>query len=130
MHQIDQHYSLDMDLMLLSYICVGVCAAALIGRTLHYLSMPLHLRWELYPVPHEKGKSDYGGSYFEELNWWEKPIEKDHIGAIKFLLIEVLLVKSLFHDNRKLWFVSYPFDFANLRQYFPVETDCPWADFS
>ncbi len=97
-----------MNLQLLSYISVGVCVAALVAKTIHYFSMPLHLRWELYPVPHEKGK-EYGGSYFEELNWWEKDIKKDHLGAIKFLLIEIFLVKSLFHDNRKLWYVSYPF---------------------
>ena len=34
---------------------------------------PTHVRWEIYPVQHETtARAAYGGSYLEELNWWEK----------------------------------------------------------
>ena len=48
----------------------------------------------------------------KELDWWEKPIKKSHLGQIKFMITEILFVKSLFHDNRKLWYVSFPFHFG------------------
>jgi len=37
-------------------------------RTLAIIRLPVHLRWELAPIPHEKGKSRYGGSYLESMN--------------------------------------------------------------
>ena len=44
--------------------------------------MPMHVRWELYPVAHEKGRASYGGSYFEEVDWWTKPREVDKLGEV------------------------------------------------
>lgn len=100
-----------MLLLMLSYLGFGVFVVVVLGRIIKYLRMPLHLRWELYPLPHEKGR-EYGGSYFEELNWWEKPIKKSPLGQIKFMIPEILFVRGLYHDNRKLWYVSFPFHFG------------------
>jgi len=72
------------------------------------LRMPIHLRWELYPVAHEKGR-DYGGSYFEDMDWWTKPREKSLMNELKFMIPEILLVRALYHHNRKLWNSSFPF---------------------
>ena len=44
-------------------------------RVVKAMLMPVHLRWDLYPIP--KGPRDrqrYGGSYFEETEWWTKPV--------------------------------------------------------
>ena len=100
-----------MLLLLLSYLALGVFVVVVLGKILKYYNMPLHVRWELYPLPHEKGR-EYGGSYFEELDWWEKPVEKSHIGQLKFMIQEMVFIKSLFHDNRKLWYASFPFHFG------------------
>ena len=97
-----------MLLQLLSYLSFAVLVVVVIAKVVKYTKMPLHVRWELYPVPHEKGR-EYGGSYFEELNWWEKPVEKSLIGEIKFMVPEILFVRGLYHDNRKLWYASFPF---------------------
>ena len=43
--------------------------------------MPMHLRWELYPVPHEIGHK-YGGSYYEELDWWTHPRRTNRVRDI------------------------------------------------
>ena len=59
-------------LLLLVYGSAAVFLAGFIYRALKISSMPLHLRWELAPVPHEKGRNKYGGSYFEEYEWWNK----------------------------------------------------------
>jgi nitrate reductase gamma subunit len=96
---------------MLSYLALGVFVVVVLGKILKYFKMPMHVRWELYPLPHEKGR-EYGGSYFEELDWWEKPIEKSHIGQLKFMTQEMLFIKSLYQDNRKLWYVSFPFHFG------------------
>jgi len=70
--------------------------------------MPLHLRWELYPVAHEKGK-DYGGSYLEDVDWWKKKREKSLINELKFMVPEIVFIRALYHHNRKLWNASFPF---------------------
>ncbi len=53
-------------------------AAAFIGvstfKIVKVATMPLNLRWEVYPVPHEaKEKRGYGGSYMEDVDWSKKP---------------------------------------------------------
>ncbi len=82
----------------------------LIGRKLiKYSSMPVHLRWELYPVAHEANKNEYGGSRYEEINWWEKESRKDHLAELLVMLEEIFLLKGVYTNNRKLWYFSYPF---------------------
>jgi nitrate reductase gamma subunit len=71
--------------------------------------MPLHLRWELYPVPHEKYKAEHGGSYYEETEWWKKPMETSFIGELKEMLLEMLFIKRAFEYNRPLWYLTFPF---------------------
>ncbi len=100
-----------MLLLMLSYLGLAVFIVVVLGKIIKYLRMPLHVRWELYPVPHEKGR-EYGGSYFEELNWWEKPIKRSSLSQVKFMIPEILFVRALYHDNRKLWYVSFPFHFG------------------
>ncbi len=70
---------------------------------------PVHLRWELYPVPHEKGKAHYGGSRLEDYEWWKKPIKKDLMGEIKVMASEILFLSAVKKHNSKLWLGSYPF---------------------
>jgi nitrate reductase gamma subunit len=39
-------------------------------RIVRLARLPLNVRWEVYPVPHEaKEKRRYGGSYMEEMDW-------------------------------------------------------------
>jgi nitrate reductase gamma subunit len=89
-----------------AYAAVAVFLLGMARRGLRYARTPMHLRWELYPVPHEKGKD---GSYFEELDWWEKPRHSSPIGELKVMLPEILLLVGLWEHNRKLWFASFPF---------------------
>jgi nitrate reductase gamma subunit len=71
--------------------------------------MPVHLRWELYPLAGEKNRP-WGGSYLEESEWWNRPLEeKSFINEMKFMGKEVLYFKEYFHRNRSYWYVVYPF---------------------
>ena len=93
------------------YIAIALLLGGAAWRAIKYTRMPIHLRWELYPIPHEKGKG-YGGSYFEEADWWTKKREHDLIGVVKFMTPEILLLRALYHENRSLWNASFPFHFG------------------
>lgn len=71
--------------------------------------MPLHARMELYPVPQEKGRHTYGGSYMEEPEWWRKPHQISKSSEIVDMLKEMLFIKKLFENQRSLWWMSYSF---------------------
>jgi nitrate reductase gamma subunit len=60
-------------------------------------------------VPHEKGRAEYGGSYYEEVDWWKKPTEESFAGMLKELLSEMLFIKRVFEYKRPLWWFTYPF---------------------
>lgn len=101
----------------LTYIIVYVGAivflAGCIRRFLQYSRAPLHLRWELYPVPHEDpARAAHGGSHFEELDWWEHPRRSNLRGELAFMVPEMVLLKGLREFNRKLWLRSFPFHFG------------------
>lgn len=74
-----------------------------------YARMPLHGRMELYPVPAEKGRHQYGGSYMEEPEWWRKPRQTSKTSELIEMLKEMLFIKKLFQHQRSLWWISYAF---------------------
>jgi nitrate reductase gamma subunit len=95
------------------YACAAVFAAGCVIRAIRYARMPMHLRWELYPVPHEPpDRAAHGGSYFEQLDWWTRPRHTCLFGEIKAMLAEIVLLKGVWEHNRKLWFRSFPFHFG------------------
>jgi nitrate reductase gamma subunit len=95
-----------------SYASLLIAAIAMIAKALRYATAPTHFRWELYPVPHEKGRAEYGGSYLEELDWWSKPRHSDKIKELKEMMGEILFLKGVRHHNKKVWTFSFPFHFG------------------
>ena len=82
-------------------------------RIYRQLKMPLHVRWELYPVKHEAGKkAEYGGSYMEELNWWEKEKKRSLFNEMRYMVPEILFLRGLKKENSRLWNLSFPFHFG------------------
>ena len=96
-------------LVVIAWLLLAVFVVAFIVRTLRIARLPVHLRWELAPVPHEKGRSHYGGSYLEEPEWWTKPRQKDVISEASFMFKEIVFLKSVWEHNRRLWWFSFPF---------------------
>jgi nitrate reductase gamma subunit len=95
---------------LLIWLGLGVFAAASVARAVRYARAPVHLRWELYPVPHEAPeRAAHGGSRYEEPEWWAKPPSKNLLGELAYMLPEMLLLAGLRQHNRRLWYRSYPF---------------------
>jgi nitrate reductase gamma subunit len=82
-------------------------------RAVQYARAPIHLRWELYPVPHEDPRqAEHGGSYFEKPDWWTQPTHFNLSGELRAMVPEILFLKGLHEFNRKLWLRSFPFHFG------------------
>lgn len=99
-------------LQLLFYVSILVFVAGCAYKAYQLSRMPLHLRWDLYPIPHEKGKGHYGGSYYEEYEWWNKPAEVSIGGELSEMAKEIIFIQSMYHNNRPLWIFSFPFHFG------------------
>ena len=77
-------------------------------RIVKFLRMPTPLRWELYPVPKgPRERQRYGGSYFEDSDWWTRPQCSNHQGEVAFMAQEVVLLKSVREGFRGLWLWSW-----------------------
>jgi nitrate reductase gamma subunit len=94
---------------LLLYLCFVIFVVVTIARVVRYARSPVHVRWELYPVAHEKGRHEHGGSFFEESQWWEKPREIDHVNEAREMAREIFLLNGVRRNNRGLWTWSLPF---------------------
>jgi len=94
---------------LVAYLAIIIFISAVIYRIVRYVRHPMHVRWELYPVAHEGKRASYGGSYMEEVDWWDKPREKSRIGELKVMVPEILLLKAVWENNRPLWYCTYAF---------------------
>jgi nitrate reductase gamma subunit len=92
------------------YAAALVFLIACVVRAVGYSRLPLHLRWELYPVPHEpKRRAEHGGSYFEAPDWWTQPKATNLQGDARYMFSEILFLKGLWEFRRRMWYRSYPF---------------------
>ena len=95
------------------YAAFLIFFVASIARAVRYARLPMHLRWELYPVPHEEpDHAEHGGSYYESVDWWRKARHRNLWGELKFMIPEMVFLKGLWEFNRPLWFRSFPFHFG------------------
>lgn len=95
------------------YAGILIFLAGCLRRILQYSRTPLHLRWELYPVPHEDpSRVSYGGSYFESGHWWLSPQVMHHRREWTTMLREIVFMKGLWEFNPRLWLPSFLFHFG------------------
>lgn len=87
---------------IVSFICLSIL------KFIQFAKMPMHSRWELYPVPKEAGdRIHYGGSFYEELEWWNKPRRVSRAGELLEMLQEMIFIKKLFVNQKRHWWISY-----------------------
>jgi nitrate reductase gamma subunit len=98
-----------MTLLALAYVSLVVFTVVSLIRTVGMLRQPVHLRWELAPVAHEKGKSHYGGSYFENFEWWTEPRGRSLASEAAYMFQEIVFLKAVWEHHRRLWWFSFPF---------------------
>ncbi len=92
------------------YLGVVVFLAGCLRRIYMYARAPIHLRWELYPVPHEEpDRVKHGGSYFESAGWWLKPQVFHRYREWLAMFQEIAYLKSLRESNPRLWIPSFLF---------------------
>ena len=102
-----------MGFYVLSYLCIAVFIGATAYLIYRQKTLPLHVRWEIYPVQHETTtRVTYGGSYMEKVNWWNNKYESSRINELKYMVPEILFLRGLWKENRSLWWVSFPFHFG------------------
>ncbi|MEW6192153.1 MAG: nitrate reductase gamma subunit, partial [Bacillota bacterium] len=99
---------MDITVFCLAWISVVLFILMVVYRFVKFNSMPLHLRWELYPLPLEP-KHHYGGSFMEELDYVRKPRHHERIGGILDMASEVFYLKKVKEYNR---FGMWPFSFS------------------
>jgi len=94
-------------------ICMGfiyaaflVCIIGTLAKLGRYIRAPTHLRWELYPVPHEK-------AYFavrDEIPMLRGSFAQFYHGGLaeelKEMLPEMLFLVRVFRYRRRIWFFS------------------------
>jgi nitrate reductase gamma subunit len=88
-------------LAMVPHLAALVFVVAVLLRALRIARMPVHLRWELYPMPSE---SQHAAA----------PITRDGTGrpwlrAARFMVPEILLLAGVRAHNPGLWRRSYPF---------------------
>ena len=91
-------------LALTLFTAIAVFVVGNLVRIVRILRMPAQLRWELYPIP--KGTSErqsYGGSYFEDSEWWNHAPDNGGISPFVFMLKEVILLRGVWTSFRALW---------------------------
>ncbi len=102
-----------MILNIVSYLSILIFLITVLYRFIRIANTPAHLRWDLYPVPHEGfKKAKYGGSYYEELDWWTKPRHVSKASELAVMLPEIIFLKGVWEANRGLWFWSWAFHFG------------------
>jgi nitrate reductase gamma subunit len=89
---------------ILTYVAYMFIVAMYTAKVIKIARMPMHLRWELYPVIHETER-EYGGSYYEDLEWWTRHRQKKTMRGIFFLLKDNFFLGEYFHRYRGYWLV-------------------------
>ncbi len=88
----------------LLYFALALFCFKTITTVLRFLRMPRHLRWDLYPVPHQGPE----GSKYQKVDFGEL---KPHISLyheLKEMSQEMLFIKRAFIHNPKVWKGSFP----------------------
>jgi nitrate reductase gamma subunit len=93
-------------LIVFAWCALAFFLTATVWRILAIARLPVHLRWDLAPIPRERGKR--GGTYLEEYEWWKKARKTSAVAPLVYIVKEIFLLRSVWRHNRALW----PFSFA------------------
>ena len=91
----------------LTYIAYVFIVAVYTIKVVGWLRLPPHIRWDLYPVIHEKNYR-YGGSYYEQQEWWTKPRPKNRLRSLWYSLKDNFYMGKYYKKNPLYWLFLLP----------------------
>lgn len=92
--------TLDYLMIAFGWLTAGVFIGVSAYKIVRLARLPLNVRWEVYPVPHEtKAKRHYGGSYMEEMDWATMNRTASPLPAYLEIAIEVMTLKRVRENN-------------------------------
>jgi len=94
-------------LIVLTYFAYVFIVAVYAFKVAKWMRMPMHIRWDLYPVIHEEHYR-YGGSYYEQQEWWTKPRPKNTGRSLWYSLKDNFYMGEYYKRNRLYWLFLLP----------------------
>ena len=94
-------------IIVLTYFAYIFIVTVYTVKVMAWLKMPTHIRWDLYPVIHEENYR-YGGSYYEQQEWWTKPRPKNTLRSLFYSLKDNFYMGEYFERNRIYWLFLLP----------------------
>jgi nitrate reductase gamma subunit len=94
-------------LIVLTYVAYVFIVVMYTVKARAWLRMPLHIRWDLYPVIHEE-HYQYGGSYYEQPQWWKKPRSRHRLRSLFHALKDNFYMGEYYKRHRSYWLVLLP----------------------
>lgn len=82
-------------------LSIFVCATA--WKLYGYATMPRHLRWDIYPVPHQ-GSS---GSKYQQVDFYKAAPHYDFVSEALYMIPEILFIRKAFKHNFAIWRGSF-----------------------
>jgi nitrate reductase gamma subunit len=93
--------------IILTYVAYVIIVVMYTVKAVAWLKMPLHIRWDLYPVIHEEHYR-YGGSYYERQEWWKLPRPRNALRSLFYALKDNFYMGEYYKRNRSYWFFLLP----------------------
>jgi nitrate reductase gamma subunit len=98
---------MNISLAILTYFGYFFIVFMYTWKAVKYLKLPIHLRWELYPVMHES-QHRHGRSCMEEPDGHNKVRNGGFIRSVLYLLKEYISLGEYFKRQKVYWSVIYP----------------------
>jgi nitrate reductase gamma subunit len=98
---------MSVSLAILTYFAYLFIVYMYTAKSVKFLRLPIHLRWDLYPVLHES-QYRHGGSRLEEPGGHNRPRQGGLIRSILYLLKEYVSLSEYYKRQKGYWSVLYP----------------------
>lgn len=85
------------------YICLLLFVGITAWKVYGYATMPRHLRWDLYPLPHR-----VGGSKYQKVDFYKLKQKTSLLDEFSYMFMEIIFIRKAFIHNPKVWAGSFP----------------------